>query len=55
MVDVFVKHGHSVVEILTSHIGQVVDVQDLFQRFTLDSFGEIALGVGIGSLHSAGT
>jgi hypothetical protein len=29
---------------------RVCDVQDLFQRFTLDSIGEIAFGVNIGSL-----
>jgi len=28
-----------------------LDMQDLFQRFTLDSIGEIAFGVELGSLH----
>lgn len=54
MVEVFTKHGKSVVDILLNLPNDQVEIQDLFQRYTLDSFGEIALGVDIGSLHSKG-
>lgn len=54
MVQVFHRHGESVLEYLNAHEGQTIDAQDLFQRYTLDSFGEIALGENLDSLHSAG-
>lgn len=50
MVPIFVQHGQEVVEILKANEGQVVDVQELFCRATLDSIGEIAFGKAIGSL-----
>jgi len=52
MADVFVRHGKTVVDILMSTKGEI-DIQELFQRYTLDSFGEIAFGVDIGSLKSS--
>ncbi len=33
-----------------SESGQIIDFQDLFAKVTLDSIGEIAFGVDIGSL-----
>lgn len=48
----FEKHGHLLVSELqrVQASGEVVDLHALYHRFTLDSIGEIAFGVNIGSL-----
>eukprot|EP01088_Endostelium_zonatum_P001803 TRINITY_DN1215_c0_g2_i1.p1 TRINITY_DN1215_c0_g2~~TRINITY_DN1215_c0_g2_i1.p1 ORF type:complete len:497 (+),score=75.59 TRINITY_DN1215_c0_g2_i1:188-1492(+) len=51
MADVFVEHGNELVQILKNNQDQLVDLQDLFSRLTLDSIGQIAFGTPIGSLH----
>jgi len=54
-VDLFVEKVQTVKEILQIQLSdeenrKVVDIQDILQRFTLDSIGKIAFGVEIGSL-----
>mmetsp|Transcript_22735 Transcript_22735/g.63911 ORF Transcript_22735/g.63911 Transcript_22735/m.63911 type:complete len:499 (+) Transcript_22735:74-1570(+) len=53
MVDVFNEHGHTMLEVLEGNCrsGDVVDIQELFQRFTMDSICRIAFGVHFDSLH----
>jgi cytochrome P450 len=55
MVDTFVENGMGVIGYLlergTTVPKQEIDIQDVFQRFTLDSIGKIAFGVEIGSLR----
>ena len=53
MADTFLTHGKELVEILKNNQDQIIDLQDLFSRLTLDSIGEIAFGVPIGSLHKS--
>ncbi|KAF9956548.1 serine/threonine protein kinase, CMGC, dual-specificity [Mortierella alpina] len=50
--DVFCKEGHIVIDYLNSAAdsGRVVDLQQLFYCYTLDSFGEIAYGKSFGCL-----
>jgi len=50
MVNIFSDHGHKLLKILQSKIGEELDFQDIFARVTLDSIGEIAFGVNLGSL-----
>eukprot|EP01129_Flabellula_baltica_P008599 TRINITY_DN342_c0_g2_i1.p1 TRINITY_DN342_c0_g2~~TRINITY_DN342_c0_g2_i1.p1 ORF type:complete len:542 (+),score=102.65 TRINITY_DN342_c0_g2_i1:169-1626(+) len=52
MVGVFRKHGAEVIEVLEQHAesGEPIDLQDLYQKFTLDSICEIAFGQHLGSL-----
>jgi cytochrome P450 len=51
MMNVFHSHAKLVVARLEEvQHGGVIDMQDLFQRYTLDSIGAIAFGVEIGSL-----
>eukprot|EP01088_Endostelium_zonatum_P015584 TRINITY_DN3898_c0_g1_i1.p1 TRINITY_DN3898_c0_g1~~TRINITY_DN3898_c0_g1_i1.p1 ORF type:complete len:495 (-),score=87.23 TRINITY_DN3898_c0_g1_i1:690-2174(-) len=51
MAETFLLHGEQLVDILRKNQGKVVDTQDLFSSLTLDSIGEIAFGVPIGSLQ----
>ncbi len=44
MASVFATHGQDVLAYLKKHEGQVVDTQQLFSAFTLESFAEIAFG-----------
>ena len=39
MAEVFSRHGKEVIDILKDQEGQVIDMQNLFRRFTLDSIG----------------
>jgi len=49
---VFLKHGdHLISKLENLPDGQSIDIQDLFQRFTLDSVGEIAFGTNVDSLN----
>jgi hypothetical protein len=50
MVEVFIKHGETLLKNIDKDLDKPIEIQDLFQRYTLDSFGEIAFGVNIGSL-----
>ncbi|KAF9385396.1 hypothetical protein BGX21_001073 [Mortierella sp. AD011] len=52
--DVFVIEGQRVVDFLTKAAdeGTIVDLHDLFLRFTLDSFGTISFGQSFGCLDS---
>jgi len=52
--DVFNRHASRVLEWLDSKPGQDIDVQDLFQKYTLDSIGEIGFGTHLGCLDSEG-
>lgn len=47
---VFVRNGHILADRLAKNVGKEVDMQDLFFRFTMDSFCEIAFGACCGSL-----
>lgn len=51
---VFVRHGNDLLQALRNvhRSGGDVDIQRLYFAFTLDSIGEIAFGVNIGSLHN---
>lgn len=53
IMEAFNKHGVVLKRILTraAASGEVIDVQSLFHRFTLDSIGLIAFGVEIGCLE----
>eukprot|EP01120_Amphizonella_sp_Union-15-10_P001665 TRINITY_DN11816_c0_g1_i1.p1 TRINITY_DN11816_c0_g1~~TRINITY_DN11816_c0_g1_i1.p1 ORF type:complete len:470 (+),score=66.38 TRINITY_DN11816_c0_g1_i1:57-1466(+) len=53
MLNVFVKHGHVVCDILDkkSKSGETFDLQNLLLKYTLDTIGEIAFGVDLESLH----
>mmetsp|Transcript_24290 Transcript_24290/g.68051 ORF Transcript_24290/g.68051 Transcript_24290/m.68051 type:complete len:497 (+) Transcript_24290:44-1534(+) len=53
MVDVFNEHGETMVGVLEKYAGNEnpVDMQDIFQRFTMDSICRIAFGVHFDSLH----
>ena len=53
MLEIFKRHGKSLVQLIKENEGGVVDFQDLTQRFTLDSIGEIAFGYNIDSLHNS--
>ncbi|GJJ75709.1 hypothetical protein EMPS_08067 [Entomortierella parvispora] len=50
--NVFCQEGQHVVDYLSSvaDTGEVVDLQELFYKFTLESFGEIAFGESFGCL-----
>lgn len=52
MLHVFQYHTDNLCDVLASaaRSGKVVDMQELFNRFTLDSILEVAFGVSIGSL-----
>jgi fatty acid omega-hydroxylase len=53
MQGVFLRHGHSVLDILGSHAdtGKPVDLVTLFFKYTMDSIGEIGFGVDLDTLH----
>lgn len=53
MAEVFNRNGNKVMALLDAAAasGEVVDMQDIFFRFTLDSVGEISFGSSIGSLE----
>ena len=55
MSDVFVHHGHTVLDILgnAADTKKQLDIQELFYKFTLDSIGQIGFGVDLGVLKSA--
>ncbi|KAF9896915.1 hypothetical protein BX616_006509, partial [Lobosporangium transversale] len=50
--EVFCREAHTAIDYLNKHVdsGKVVDLQQLFHCFTLDSFGEIAFGQSFGCL-----
>jgi len=52
MGEIFIKNGKKVLSFLESEAKskEKVDLQEIFQKFTLDSIGEIAFGVEIGSM-----
>eukprot|EP01100_Stratorugosa_tubuloviscum_P011929 TRINITY_DN543_c2_g1_i1.p1 TRINITY_DN543_c2_g1~~TRINITY_DN543_c2_g1_i1.p1 ORF type:complete len:486 (-),score=166.23 TRINITY_DN543_c2_g1_i1:101-1558(-) len=55
MVLVFNKHANLLInkyeEISKNSTKSIIDIQDFFHRFTLDSIGEIAFGININSLE----
>ncbi len=51
MMPVFEHHTAVLCSVLEERVGEVVDLQELFNRFTLDSIGEIAFGVSFESLR----
>jgi hypothetical protein len=53
MATVFARHGEQLRALLQKSEGRPVDVQDVFSRFTFDSFAEIAYGVHFDSLNDA--
>ena len=54
MMEVFVKHGHKLESKLEDAMksGEVVDMNDLFMRYTLDSIGDVGFGYEINSLDN---
>lgn len=52
--DVFCNHLHSVLRIVraSADAGEVIDVQALFSRYTLDAIGHIGFGVDVGCLEN---
>merc|ERR1711998_149000 len=50
--NIFLKFSACAVSRVDEHDGQAFDVQDLFQRYTLDSIGELGFGVQLGCLES---
>jgi len=52
MSEIFVHHGHTVLEILekASKNGECIDLQEIFFKFTLDSIGQIGFGTELGIL-----
>ncbi|KAI1318426.1 hypothetical protein EDD11_006510 [Mortierella claussenii] len=53
---VFVQEAQLVIDYLSKKAdeGQIVDLQELFYKYTLDSFGEIAFGQSFGCLNKPG-
>jgi len=53
MTAMFHRHGATLLSVLAecARAGQVVDLQDMFFRFTLDSIAEIAFGQNLDALH----
>ncbi|KAF9928677.1 hypothetical protein FBU30_002198 [Linnemannia zychae] len=53
---VFCKEGGLVIDYLNTKAdkGEIVDLQDVFYKYTLDSFGEIAFGQSFGCLDRPG-
>jgi len=51
--EVFIKHSSKVAEILGNF--EEIEIQNIFQRFTLDSIGIIAFGKSFESLEDNGT
>jgi hypothetical protein len=54
MTDTLLKHGAVLVQRLraAAEKGVAIDMQDMFFRFTMDSFSEIAFGEDLGCLTS---
>ena len=52
MTGVFINHAKELIKVLDNNENKVVDIQEYFQRFTIDSFGEIGFGVNIDSLNN---
>eukprot|EP00736_Rhodelphis_marinus_P014492 Rmarinus@m.16684 len=54
MVPTFLEHAKTVIKQLhtAAETGQVVDLQDVFMRYTLDSIAKIAFGLSIGALEA---
>jgi cytochrome P450 len=53
MFESFLKHGHVFLSLLSdAPHGGVVNLNDLFMRYTLDSIGEIGFGYEVDSLHN---
>jgi cytochrome P450 len=51
MAPVFERHTEVLCKALEERVGQVVDMQELFNRFTLDAIGEIAFGLSFDTLR----
>lgn len=57
MLDVFISNGNQLIDLMAnkdSHcwVDGKVDLQDMFQRFTLDSIAEIGFGCGVDAINS---
>eukprot|EP01118_Nematostelium_gracile_P006103 TRINITY_DN1952_c0_g2_i1.p1 TRINITY_DN1952_c0_g2~~TRINITY_DN1952_c0_g2_i1.p1 ORF type:complete len:503 (+),score=120.94 TRINITY_DN1952_c0_g2_i1:62-1570(+) len=51
MIPVFIKHTDKLIELLEQNNNRDHDFQDVISRVTLDSIGEIAFGIDLGSLN----
>eukprot|EP00658_Telonema_sp_P-2_P015577 TRINITY_DN16008_c0_g1_i2.p1 TRINITY_DN16008_c0_g1~~TRINITY_DN16008_c0_g1_i2.p1 ORF type:complete len:298 (+),score=92.24 TRINITY_DN16008_c0_g1_i2:65-958(+) len=51
-IEVFTHHAESVLSVIESHQGKPIEMQELFQRYTLESIAELGFGVKLGCLDS---
>ena len=52
MIPVFVEHGEKLISILSGKLDEEINVQYYFNRYTMDTFGEVGFGVSLNSMDS---